>query len=313
MSSIPPYSSLPFLDDLDIRHAWDACGRDDVLGSVRNVSPDTVRAASECIVTGERFNLDLPADQPSPPFHGRESAKHTVFSMNRNVADDRLDGFFPQGSSQWDSLAHVRCREHGYWGGRQSDPWDGPIGLGIHQWAEVGGIVGRGLLIDVGRWAAGREPDYDPMSPRRFTAAEIGAVLDDLGIVSRPGDVWCIRTGWTAAYLRLTPDERVAYAESAPAAGLSAEAEVAEMLWNAQPAAVCSDNPAVEAMPRDLTLGSLHRRLLPTLGLALGEMFALDDLASACARDSRWTFFFAAKPINLPNGIGSPANALAIR
>jgi hypothetical protein len=42
-------------------------------------------------------------------------------------------------------------------------------------------------------------------------------------------------------------------------------------------------------------------------------MFALDDLATACRRDGRWTFFFVATPLNLPNGIGSPGNAVAIR
>ena len=63
----------------------------------------------------------------------------------------------------------------------------------------------------------------------------------------------------------------------------------------------------------DPQIGSLHRRLLPTLGTALGEMFALEELAAACRRDGRFSFFFVAAPLNLPNGIGSPGNAVAIR
>ena len=42
-------------------------------------------------------------------------------------------------------------------------------------------------------------------------------------------------------------------------------------------------------------------------------MFDLDELAAACRADGRFTFFFVAAPLNLPNGIGSPGNAVAIR
>jgi len=42
-------------------------------------------------------------------------------------------------------------------------------------------------------------------------------------------------------------------------------------------------------------------------------MFDLDRLAEACRADGRWTFFFVAAPLNLPGGIGSPGNAVAIR
>ncbi|MEO5902224.1 MAG: cyclase family protein, partial [Ilumatobacteraceae bacterium] len=78
-------------------------------------------------------------------------------------------------------------------------------------------------------------------------------------------------------------------------------------------AAVCCDNPAVEVVPGDPAVGSLHRRLLPTLGTTLGEMFDLDRLATACRADGRWTFFFVAAPLHLPGGLGSPGNAVAIR
>jgi len=66
-------------------------------------------------------------------------------------------------------------------------------------------------------------------------------------------------------------------------------------------------------VPGDASVGSLHRRLLPTLGLALGEMFAFGRLAEACRADGRFTFFFVATPLHLEGGIGSPGNAVAIR
>ena len=87
---------------------------------------------------------------------------------------------------------------------------------------------------------------------------------------------------------------------------------MARTIWNAHPAALCADNPAVELFPGDPTVGSLHRRLLPTLGLALGEMFDFERLAVACRAAGRATFFFVAAPLHLPDGIGSPGNAVAI-
>jgi hypothetical protein len=49
------------------------------------------------------------------------------------------------------------------------------------------------------------------------------------------------------------------------------------------------------------------------LGTALGELFDFDELAAACRADGRWDFLFVSVPLNLPGGVGSPANAIVIR
>jgi len=36
--------------------------------------------------------------------------------VNRGGRDDYVDNFAMQGSSQWDSLRHIRFREFGYYG-----------------------------------------------------------------------------------------------------------------------------------------------------------------------------------------------------
>ena len=56
----------------------------------------------------------------------------------------------------------------------------------------------------------------------------------------------------------------------------------------------------------------LHYRLLPLLGLPLGEMFFLDALAADCARTGCYEGLFTSAPLNARGGSGSPANALAI-
>jgi hypothetical protein len=91
-----------------------------------------------------------------------------------------------------------------------------------------------------------------------------------------------------------------------------------EYLWDSRISAVASDNPSVELLPVDLSdeawpYGFLHRCLIGQLGMALGELWWLHDLAQACRADGRYTCFLASAPLNTPGGISSPPNALAIR
>jgi kynurenine formamidase len=127
------------------------------------------------------------------------------------------------------------------------------------------------------------------------------------------GDIWCVRTGWVERYRSLDQAGRRACALEPTSAGLHAGEWMAQLLWDAQPAALCCDNPAVEVVPGDPAVGSLHRRLIPALGLALGELFDFDRLAARCRADGRWTCLFVAAPLKVPGGIGSPGNAVAIR
>jgi hypothetical protein len=49
------------------------------------------------------------------------------------------------------------------------------------------------------------------------------------------------------------------------------------------------------------------------LGFAIGEWFDLEALAQDCAADGRYSCFVASVPLNLPGGVGSPANVVAIK
>ena len=308
--NLPRYDELPLLAGTDIRHAWDVFGRDDVLGSVNLLTDERAAAAAQLVRTGRRISLDLPLDVPDPPLFGRQAHDHVVFALNRNEMDDRLDGFHPQRSTQWDGLNHVRCREHGYWGGRQQDPTDGPNELGVHNLV-AHGIAGRGVLVDLAGSleAAG---DYHALDPHPITVEQLQAVIDEQGVQLQPGDIVCLRTGWTEAYRRLDQSGRAAYAADPHHAGLRAYEDMARFLWETHPGALCVDNPAVEVVPGNPEDGSLHRRVLAAQGLTLGEMFDFDTLSTECRADGRWSFLFVASPLNLTHGLGSPGNAMAI-
>jgi hypothetical protein len=53
--------------------------------------------------------------------------------------------------------------------------------------------------------------------------------------------------------------------------------------------------------------------LIGQFGLAIGEFWWLDDLARSCRLDGRYEMFLTAAPLNVPGGVGSPANALAVK
>jgi kynurenine formamidase len=148
------------------------------------------------------------------------------------------------------------------------------------------------------------------------------------------GDILLLRTGWTEWYENETDEEvraRCSARATLTAPGLPSGERAAEFLWDLHIAAIGSDLPAVEVWPpgfgrdpdevADLRNNHLeryhevfaHSLLLPMLGIPLGEMFDLARLAADCAEDGRYACFFASAPLNVPHGVASPPNALAIK
>lgn len=282
------YADLPVWDK-DYRHAWAEFAEGDNLGCLARITPRARLDAVAAVQDGVTVRLSLPLDLPDPPMFGRKPYEHTIFAPSRNGLDDRLDGFYPQGSTQWDGFRHVRARESGFFTGVTDPQGDR---LGINHWAN--GIIGRGVLADFADKPAGHS----------ITADELRERLPE----PRGGDILCVRTGWLRTYLAAGPAERAALAAHHEWTGLEATASMAELLWDSGFAAVAADNPAVEVAPGSPAIGSLHRRLLPLLGMPLGELFDFEELAER----GRATFLFAAVPLNLPGGVGSPGNAVAV-
>ena len=88
-------------------------------------------------------------------------------------------------------------------------------------------------------------------------------------------------------------------------------------LWDHRIPLIAADNFAVECMPvsADSPLGDgdalggglLHPHLIALLGMVVGELWKLDDLAADCAADGVYEFMLVVKPLNLIGGVGSPA------
>jgi hypothetical protein len=48
------------------------------------------------------------------------------------------------------------------------------------------------------------------------------------------------------------------------------------------------------------------------MGLQLGEMFNLEDLAAACAERGAWDFLFAGPGLKITGAVGSPVSPVAV-
>ncbi len=77
-----------------------------------------------------------------------------------------------------------------------------------------------------------------------------------------------------------------------------------------------ADNYAVEAHPRDQPAARcaalpLHEHCLFKLGVNLGEIWYLTELANWLRENRRYRFLLTAPPLRLPGAVGSPATPVA--
>lgn len=323
-SALPSYADLPVVDGAPPGSSWGLWSSDDRLGCLNLLTPERALAASGLVQRGVAFALNADLATPDPPLFGRQPMRHEVTGEDDGPShDDVLHGWNTQGSSQWDGLRHVRHPIHGWYGGA-------PEGFhGIDAWA-VRGLVGRAVLADVARWreAEGRPIRQDAPDP--ITADELLATLAAQGTDVEVGDVLLVRTGWLGWYHGLDLDARAAMATGHESPGLHPEERTAEVLWDLHVAAVGADNPSLEIWPPGALHSPeemaeirtdrsripelfVHQRILPMLGLPIGEMFELDALADDCAASGTYEGFFTSAPLNLRHGVASPPNALVIR
>ena len=332
MSDLPAYHDLPRRAGLPASWGvWRDEGTD-VFGCLNMLTPERIVEAARLVRRGAVFALNWDMRLPDPPLFDRRPFEHEVTGGATGTShDDVLHGWNTQSSSQWDGFRHIRNHA-----ALADEPGTGHYGAvadddhGMHHWARRG-IVGRAVLADIGRWRDGigrplRHDESDPIEPD-----ELAECLAAQGTELHEGDVLLMRTGWIGWY-QAQPDDvraRLAQTQHLRTPGLRSGERLAEVLWDLHIAAIGCDNPAVEVWPpgalstpeheaevrADRRLHEIftHTLLLPMLGLPLGEMWDLEALAADCAADGRYECFFTSAPINLPAGVASPPNALAIK
>ncbi len=262
--------------------------------------------------SGAIFDLGIPFDANGPqPGGGRinpvrlmsETGAQQQFPGSFHYADDFV--FMPlQAASQWDGLAHVYYDDKLYNGFPSSDV--GPHGAmhcSIDKMAK--GIVGRGVLLDIAR-LKGVEclSSGDVITPDDLDAAS-----QRQGVTVGSGDILLFRTGWRTKFKQ--DKDPVAFMAGEPGIGLA----MPQWLYDHEVAVIASDNWAIEVLPGELDDGlfQVHMVLIRDMGMTLGEILDLDELAADCAADGVWEFLLTAPPIKFTNAVGSPINPLAIK
>jgi hypothetical protein len=324
-ASLPSFDDLPVAEGKPAGSSWGVWGPDDVFGCLNLLTPERVKRATQCVRKGSVFALNWDMKMPDPPLFGRDAFTHEVVWLpNEAGHDEHISGWNTQSSSQWDGFRHIRHPVHEFYNGIAD------ADHGVHHWARRG-LAGRGVLADVARWREEQGRPIQANTSDPIEADDLTATLKAQNVEIEPGDVLLVRTGWLGWYATLDADGRRKYVEEGHAGcGLRPGEPMWRLLWDLHIAAVAADNPSLEVWPpavfvtperlqellanrEQLDEIFMHIRLLPLLGLPIGEFFALEALADDCASDGVYEFFFTSAPLNLPAGVASPPNALAIK
>ncbi|KAF2398523.1 hypothetical protein EJ06DRAFT_544181 [Trichodelitschia bisporula] len=313
---IPKFDDLP-LNPGDPHHsAWGLYGDKDELGTLNRLTNSIVSAAAKEIQSGHRISLNWPLDaQGDIPFFGRQTFHKHIYQKGRRIVNDDTWTFNTQSSSQWDGLRHFGYQKEGkFYNGVTIDDIHGEHKtdiLGIHAWADKG-IVGRGILVDYHAWRTAQNIPYDPFRTGSIPLSHLQATLKAQGTEVRFGDILLIRSGFMHSYAQKTVHELRSLAAAQPPSfsGVEQSEEVLRWIWE-NFAAVAGDQPSFECWPTQQPY-LLHEVLLGGWGCPIGELFDLEALAAHCQKEQRWSFFVTSEPCNVPGGVASPPNMLAI-
>jgi kynurenine formamidase len=301
-----------------ITKSWGRWGPDDQIGTLNYVGTDEVRHAGSLIRKGKAISLGLDFNFNGPqkgwgnrfnPIHsmlqtGTDAVAGNQDWNNIRYADDMVT--MPlQCGTQWDALGHIFYGDK-MWNGYDATLVDstGAKKNGIEHTRSK--MVGRGVLLDMARFKGG---DY--------LEDGYGISSDDLtecaayqSVAIRRGDFVIVRTGQMEQ--RLSAGEWGGYAGgNAPGLRL----ETAEWIHERQIAAICTDTWGCEVRPNETadTAQPWHWVVIPMIGVTMGEIFYLKDLANDCLADGVYEFFFCAPSLPITGAVGSPINPIAIK
>ncbi|WP_420393192.1 cyclase family protein [Acuticoccus sp.] len=324
---------------------WGDFGPDDQVGRLNLLTAEQVLKGVAEVRTGRTFCLSLPLDYPGGnavnpkrhppqlrptlhegrvPYYNMAWAEHTP-GLTDVSADDAVV-LHTQYSTQWDSLAHVGSMfdadgdgtpERVYYNGWRAgsdipDPdAEGRVGahaLGIDTIAATC-VQGRGVLVDLHAHHGDARVAVD--------RAELGRILEADGVVVEPGDILVLHTGWSQLVLDMgkRPDASILHT-SCPVLD-SRDPTLLEWVADSGVVAIAADNFAVEEAHKPLPPGAagsrlpLHELCLFKLGIPLGELWYLTELAAYLRAEGRSRFLLTAPPLRLTGAVGSPVTPVA--
>ncbi len=323
---------------------WGDFGPDDQRGRINLLTPERTKRAAQEIREGISFCLSLPLTLPGkqvlnnrrkpPQFHGVDRDGHVSFdlplnainSMHTDVNCDDAVTLYLQYSTQWDSLCHMGSHfdadgdgnaERVYYNGwsvrdpNTGKPIYGDVGayaLGIQNMAESG-VTGRGVMIDLhAHYGNDRHAvNYD----------DLMRIMDQDKVSVEEGDMVLLHTGLGQMIVDMKGDPDPKLRTSCPVLD-GTDKRILNWVRESGLVILAADNLAVEQstqLPREMhecgPALPLHELCLFKLGIHLGELWYLTELARWLRAHGRSRFFLTAPPLRLPGAVGSPATPVA--
>jgi len=298
---------------------WGKWGADDELGTLNYITPEKVAAAARLVRQGKPFSLAIPFDSRGPQsgFGGRTNPQHYMLQDGGDVASGAQD-FIPglrycddaitmplQCATQWDALSHI------YFDGKmyndRGPEWVNSNGARANSIDKLKAkVVSRGVLLDIPRHRG--KPWLEPGEAIYPTDLDGAAAQQHVHIEG--GDIVLIRTGQLA---QVKAEGSWGHYAGGPAPGLSLT--VAEWLATHEIAGYATDTWGTEVIPNETpdVFQPLHCVVIVNMGMLVGEIFNLEELAEHCAGDAVYEFLFVAPPLPITGAVGSPINPQAIK
>ena len=317
-------TTVPALSEVlkDSPSNWGKWGADDEVGSLNYLGTEQVLAAAKLIRSGKVFTLQRLIGDPKgdPVWPGRTPAERTqildesdwdeggkgpAFPGGLHYADDKINAFL-QGSTQYDALGHVWF-DGQIWNGYDARTTIGGLDKASVEPIAQRGVVGRAVLLDMARFRGKRTLE----SGETFTHEDLQACALAQGVEIHKRDILIIRTN----FLQLFFDLGEAFYEGFCEPGLVYSPELVQWFADMEIPNLVTDTIANEVTfdPTNGVALVLHNALMRNLGIALTEIADLEKLADDCAEDGQYEFFYAAAPLKVAKGSGSPVNPLVVK
>lgn len=321
---------------------WGEFGEDDQCGRLNLIDEKKVLQGIAEVKVGKTFCLSLPLDYPGgnvlsavrfppelrPVIRNDEAYYNYEWRKKdprlTDVAADDLVILHTQYSTQWDSLAHrgslfdvnddgepEAVYYNGFRAGVDVVMNDansvGAKKLGIENMA-AHGVQGRAVMVNLHKHFGNfprKEVNYD----------DLMRIFESDNIVVESGDILCLWTGLDELILSMNgePDHSL---HEACAVLDGRDDRMLKWIEESGVSAIASDNLAIEAIGKETpccstTILPIHELCLFKLGIHLGELWHLAELAQWLEANNRSRFFLTAPPLRLTGAVGSPATPIA--
>ena len=279
---------------------WDEGGK---RGALNHLTPARVAAAARLVRSGTTITLSQPLeteariDVPEPADHHM-----TMLPGDDGFAKDYIGlDYHNDGQSHIDAFCHVAF-EGLLFGGSPASSVTAQGARADTIDVLKDGLVGRGVLIDVPRTRG--VPWVEP--GEHIFREDLEAAERAQGVRVEAGDILLVRTGHTRRLAELGP-------WNTPEAKAGLHPRAASFLADRCVAALGSDGNSDTAPSTTEGVGfPIHVLALNALGVHLLDYLQFEDAARHCEAVGRWEFLFAAAPLRIVGGTGSPINPTAI-